>query len=315
MSAAPAPPLTEVLWLRLDAATGEVTVCDAAGAELADHVVDQAALTAGADDRTGVAVALHRAGERRAATALLAWPVPDAPGLFVAFRQAEAAAVASEVETIVNQVAHDVRNLAFAASLQAELGARRAAAAPELREHFAAVLRQVDALKRYLDRLLLYGRPIALRPVPVEIAGLLERTAAAALAAWRRDPGPPRVRVEAGPELGLARWDPGVLGLALSALLVNALRSADPAPEVTLRATAGGDGGVLIEVADRGEGIPPERLEQLQVPMRVRRPGAAGLGLALARKAVAAHRGALELSTGPAGTTVRIALPREAQVG
>ena len=103
MPAATAPSLTEVLWLRRDAVTGRVTVCDAAGAELADHVVDQAALTAGADGRTGVAVAVHRAGARRAATGLLAWPVPGASGLFVAFRQAEAEPViAPVVETIVN---------------------------------------------------------------------------------------------------------------------------------------------------------------------------------------------------------------------
>ena len=72
---------------------------------------------------------------------------------------------------------------------------------------------------------------------------------------------------------------------------------------------------MIVEVVDRGAGIPAEKLALLGSPMRVRRHGGAGLGLAISRKIVAAHGGTLELSTGPEGTTVRLELPREVPAG
>ena len=64
-------------------------------------------------------------------------------------------------------------------------------------------------------------------------------------------------------------------------------------------------------MADRGAGIAPENVKLLALPMRVRRHGGLGLGLAVARKVAAAHGGALELTTGAGGTTVHLSLPRE----
>jgi len=221
--------------------------------------------------------------------------------------------VGGTVENLVNQVAHDVRNFAFAMGLQAELGERRAAT-PDVKGHFAAVLRQIDGLKLYLERLLLFGRParlevgdVAIEPLAREAVRRLQfgRDAAAA---------PVSVTVSVSDEVVGLRWDAAAISKALDALLDNAVRSADPAPPVRLDASLEGR-TVRLSVSDNGRGIPSQTLPKLSVPMLVRRPGGAGLGLAIARKIAAAHGGEMVIESSASGTTVTLALPREAPTG
>ena len=214
------------------------------------------------------------------------------------------------VEAIVNQIAHDVRNYAFTIGLQAELGERRSDAVPEARAHFVAVLRQVDALKGYLEQLLLFGRPTTLTPTAADVAALIRQQVQELQFSWRPDSPPVAVGIEVGSDIGEVRWDMRSMGYALRALLDNAVRSADPTPPVTVRAARQGE-RVVVEVVDRGSGIPPDKLDLIWSPMRVRRHGGAGLGLAIARKIASAHGGSLELETGPQGTTARLDLPQE----
>lgn len=214
------------------------------------------------------------------------------------------------IEKLVNQVAHDVRNYAFAAGLQAELGARRAADPIAAKEHFDAVLRQVDKLKVYLDKLLLYGRPF--RPVagPLEPMDLLQEVALQVQSAWPPDQPRPVIHLEAGPSVGPVRWDRRGIHAALSAVVDNAVRSAPHPPPVHVSVEAEGE-NVFITVRDEGQGIPAETLARLDLPMACRRSGGAGLGLAIARKMIKAHGGTLTITTGDGGTSVRLLLPRE----
>jgi len=213
-------------------------------------------------------------------------------------------------ESLVNQIAHDVRNHAFTMGLQAEMGERRCAALPEIKAHFDAILHQVNALGRYLDALLLFSRPVKLVPVTVDPAVLVQEQVRRLQ--FGQDPGTAiNIRVETG---GLSRqptWDASALGHAVYALLDNALRSATPAPETVVSVRAEED-HVAIEVRDAGPGIPPDVLPTLAVPMAVRRAGSAGLGLAIARKMAEAHGGRLEMESSSRGTTVRLVLPWEA---
>jgi signal transduction histidine kinase len=212
------------------------------------------------------------------------------------------------IESLVNQIAHDVRNHAFTMGLQAEMGLRRAEDAPEIKAHFEAILRQVDVLKHYLEQLLLFGRPIELAPAPVDLVGLLREQVQRLRLGW--NPDAPQLEIEVAtdgePRRGL--WDARALAHALMAVLDNAARSATPPPPICATVRAG-DGSVTVEVRDGGCGIPPELLAKLAVPMAVRRAGGAGLGLAITRKIVDAHGGHLELASTGAGTTVRIVLP------
>jgi two-component system, NtrC family, nitrogen regulation sensor histidine kinase NtrY len=247
-------------------------------------------------------------GERE----LRVFPAPGLPGQALAVAaELEQCILATAVETLVNQIAHDVRNHAFTIGLQAEMGSRRAGETSELKGYFDAVLRHVDSLKHYLEQLLLFGRVPTLSPARLDpvllVRDLLHRYQFARPA----DAPPLSVRLEAEPHPGTVSWDVRAVTAALAAVLDNAVRSADPPPPVTIRLARCGD-RVAVEVRDSGGGIGSEALARLAVPMAVRRAGGAGLGLAIARKLVSAHGGRLTIESLETGTVVRLDLPTEA---
>lgn len=259
----------------------------------------------------GVAAAVRLAGGEE----LPVWVVP--------VRGAEAVAVvrpagdgadrlASQLENLVNQIAHDVRNHAFTIGLQVEMGLRRAGQSPDLRNHLEAVLRQIESLKAYLEKLLLFGRPVYLAPLGVDPVAFVREQVQRFQFGWDPAAPPVTVSVEASGEPGTVHWDGRGISAALTALLDNAARAGQAT--VTVRVACGPE-RVDIAVIDEGEGISPDLLTRLFVPMGVRRPGGAGLGLSIARKMAEAHGGVLTLETGPGGTTARLCLPREAPTG
>jgi two-component system osmolarity sensor histidine kinase EnvZ len=102
-------------------------------------------------------------------------------------------------------------------------------------------------------------------------------------------------------------------------LIDNALAYGAPPVEVT---TALRDGSVVIEVSDRGAGIPPDQVERLKQPFtrateaRARADGAAGagLGLAIVDRIARLHGGRFDvLPREGGGTIARVMLPPAAR--
>ncbi|MGB8402706.1 MAG: ATP-binding protein [Mycobacterium sp.] len=110
--------------------------------------------------------------------------------------------------------------------------------------------------------------------------------------------------------------DPQRLGQVLANLLANALRHTAAGGAVRVTANAAG-AGVRIQIADDGDGIPPEHLPRLFERFyrvdsaRDRAHGGAGIGLAIAKALVEAHDGHITAaSTGVgAGSTFTVDLP------
>jgi signal transduction histidine kinase len=98
-------------------------------------------------------------------------------------------------------------------------------------------------------------------------------------------------------------------------LVDNAIRYSPTFAPVILTAQRS-QGEWLIEVADRGPGVPRDMRERIfdrfvrADTVRTRRGGGAGLGLALSRAVVQAHGGELELvNDDPPGARFRVHLP------
>jgi signal transduction histidine kinase len=68
---------------------------------------------------------------------------------------------------------------------------------------------------------------------------------------------------------------------------------------------------LVMSIADDGPGIPPEIQGRLFELFASGKRGGTGLGLAIVRKIVDDHRGTIEWSTGPTGTTFHIRLPMD----
>jgi two-component system sensor histidine kinase RegB len=127
-------------------------------------------------------------------------------------------------------------------------------------------------------------------------------------------PGRDRVRVRTDVDLGAhqVHGPAKALSRALRSLIKNALQaSTDGATTVELRFRADAE-EVVVEVFDRGPGIPPEILARIGEPFFTTKvPGEGmGLGLFLTRALAEQLGGALEVESAPGkGTTARLRLP------
>src|SRR5260221_13353699 len=99
-------------------------------------------------------------------------------------------------------------------------------------------------------------------------------------------------------------------------LVHNAIKSTSAAGATHIRVTATDSGQPAIEVQDTGPGIPAAHQERIFErfyrvdPGRARESGGVGLGLAIARWAVAANGGRIELESEESkGSLFRIVLP------
>jgi signal transduction histidine kinase len=97
---------------------------------------------------------------------------------------------------------------------------------------------------------------------------------------------------------------------ALSNLVENAIKYSPPGSPVSIVARAAPD-GVIVEIADRCGGVPPELQTRLFEPFERGTEGrGTGLGLAIARRAAEAHGGRVEFENRPpVGCLFRLVLP------
>ncbi|MFH1131067.1 MAG: ATP-binding protein [Pseudomonadota bacterium] len=100
----------------------------------------------------------------------------------------------------------------------------------------------------------------------------------------------------------------------LCGVLWNLVRNAWQAGEreyVSLHLKTEGDQYVVMEIKDRGSGIPPEDLPHIFEPFFTTKGGGTGLGLATVYRVIQDHNGTIEVTSRPnQGTTFSIILPR-----
>ncbi len=104
----------------------------------------------------------------------------------------------------------------------------------------------------------------------------------------------------------------GLLSRCLHVLYENAIGASAPrTPRIVTRAWAE-EGRFVLEVEDDGPGVPADIASTIFEPLVTARAGGTGLGLALARRVVAAHSGTIALvaqAPDRTGATFRIELP------
>jgi two-component system OmpR family sensor kinase len=114
---------------------------------------------------------------------------------------------------------------------------------------------------------------------------------------------------------------PEWLQRAFENVVRNAIRHTGPGTAVEIALTYGRPGELVVSVADRGPGVAGDELETIFDPFQRGRASASsgdghGLGLAIARRAITAHRGTISAANRPGGgLVVTVALPIEATGG
>ncbi|KAB2928420.1 MAG: HAMP domain-containing histidine kinase [Candidatus Contendobacter sp.] len=181
------------------------------------------------------------------------------------------------------------------------------------RERFLSHLDQDAArLERLVRRLLELARADVMQVSAgdrAEVAAVVRR-----LAARYRDAGLAVSVVEPLPSASVAMAE-DVLESVLGNLLDNAQQHGGDAVTVAVTCPAphaGADAALLIEVSDNGPGISAANAARVFEPFftTARARGGTGLGLAVVKSLLTAHRGAIDLRESVAGTRLRIRLPQ-----
>jgi heavy metal sensor kinase len=211
--------------------------------------------------------------------------------------------------------AHELRTPLAALRGSIEVALRSERAPEEYRRVFASGLEEVERLIRLSEDLLLFSRSMAgpeptravvdLEPLLLEVFDVGARLGQAAGVS---------VRVE-GAAPAPVRGDATALRRALLNLVENAVKYTPRGGKVELTLSAEA-GTAVVAVADTGIGVESPDVARIFDPFvrldaaRSRDTGGAGLGLAIARSIVVAHRGTLSVESRPgSGSRFTIRLP------
>jgi len=159
----------------------------------------------------------------------------------------------------------------------------------EDREALEVMLASVDRLNRAVTGFLSYAKPLEMKTAPLELGGLVRRTAS--LVAHDAKAGGVELTLDL--EEAWIDGDEPLLAQALLNLYLNAIEAAGPVPgggrlEVSLKKA---DRRARLTFLDNGPGFSPEQLAHPFAPYFTTKAAGTGLGLALAEKAVRAHAG------------------------
>jgi len=264
-----------------------------------------------------VTAPLARSGDVEAAVAVIR-DITRLHQLESEVRRGETLAAAGQ---IAMGLAHEIRNPLGAIRGAVQLMRRELADDARLGEYTDMLLKEVDRVNRIIEMLLDIGRPVTLRPVPLNVHQLLERVALLS----------EEMAAQGGVQI-LRRYDPSLPPILadedrILQVFHNLVRNA-------VEAMAGGGRLTLvtrlsmnplfakvdvghgqrsmaeIQVMDDGQGIPEATRARLFTPFFTTKDKGLGLGLALCHRIVEEHHGAIQISSEPGkGTTVSCFLP------
>jgi len=211
---------------------------------------------------------------------------------------------------VARRVAHEIKNPLTPIRLSAERIARRLrSGGPDLPETIErgtkVIVDEVRVLKSLVDEFSRFGRLPEMKPEPVDLAGLA--SSAVRLFEGARDGV--HVRVDSRLSRDRVLLDPEQIKRVLINLIDNALEACGGKGEIVVR-LSNGMGGVTIEVADTGRGIPVRDREKLFLPDFTTKGRGTGLGLAIVSRIVADHNGTIRVEDNrPTGARFIIELP------
>lgn len=227
--------------------------------------------------------------------------------------------MADRIETLLGaerrlllDISHELRSPLARLALATEL----ARSDQDPSRHLDRIEREAERLNALVSELLQVtraeGDAARMRFEPVS----LDAVANEVIEDARLEAGARGLRVEWGArEKVEIEGDAELLRRAMENIVRNALRyaPADTAVQVSV-ASAGGQ--PLVSVRDQGPGVPESELSRIFDAFyrvgtdRDRASGGAGLGLAIARRAVELHRGSMQAKNASPGLLVEIRLPR-----
>lgn len=202
-------------------------------------------------------------------------------------------------------IAHDIRTPLSSIRMSVQILRSKVVLPPEDMEYFDLTLEAISRLGKEVEELLDFTKPAFLR---VDMVPLHEIVEDARDAVDRGVTSDVSIEIDVPSHLQVPVDEAQVRSMLVN-LLQNAVQASEPGAKVWLEAKCDGD-EVSIAVRDEGRGIAPEDLDRIWDPFFTTRTDGTGLGLALVRKTVTAHGGALRVESALGhGTTFFVSLP------
>jgi PAS domain S-box-containing protein len=178
------------------------------------------------------------------------------------------------------------------------------------REKLEIILNETERLEKMVRDMLDFSRPLALEKRRINLDAAVKESLQI-VESIAREKGV-SFSYEDLKDFQEIVLDPARFKQALINVLMNAVQASPEGERVVVRTRKKG-AFVLIDVSDRGPGIPPEKRKEIFYPFMTTKKGGTGLGLPIIKKIVEAHEGKVEIleDTG-VGTTFRLSFPAAA---
>jgi two-component system sensor histidine kinase HydH len=207
-------------------------------------------------------------------------------------------------------LAHEIRNPLASISGAAGILQRGSAPPEYLEDSLDIIQKESHRLNKLLTGFLNFAKPRSLRMQRTDPNDLLLSVASlASHAAIEHRIALNHTSVPC-PEI---ECDPEQLKQVLLNVVINAIEASAAGSSIELRASLGEE-SVAIEVADTGEGIPDDIMEQIYDPFFTTKAKGTGLGLAISSMILSQHNGSLSFRKNkPCGTIFCIELPVQSE--
>jgi signal transduction histidine kinase len=220
----------------------------------------------------------------------------------------------AHVATLAREMAHEIRNPLNAMSinlemLEEELDSKAAGNPDEVKHFLKSIKGEIRRLKDLTENFLSYARPPQLNMDAKDLNRFLEEICIFV----QPEAEARRIQLvrDLDPMLPSVDFDSAQLRQAVLNILSNAQQFVPEGGTIRVRSRIEPKGEVRISIQDTGPGMNQEVRENLFQPFYSHREGGTGLGLPIARRAVEAHGGRIEVDSEVGhGSTFHIILPR-----
>jgi len=214
------------------------------------------------------------------------------------------------MELMTTKLAHELKNPLAAIKSLVQVEAKQAVEAKS-RRRLDVVLGEIDRIGALLREYLDLARPMVEAHVAaVQLDDLM--TDVATLVSGRAEAA--GVELAVAGQGGALRADAGLLKEAIVNVVCNAIEATPRGGHVTVSYCAG-ERDASIVVRDTGRGMTKDVASRVGTAFFSTREGGTGLGVVIAKTAIAQHGGTLEYQSTPGvGTIAKIALPQKRAV-
>lgn len=218
----------------------------------------------------------------------------------------------SAIGLLAAEVAHEIRNPLTVMKMLVHRLTRETQAQSQLKD-LVILSRKMDQMEHAVARILGLARDSDPVPSPLFLNDLVEDLLL--LVRHKLREAQVRLRSVLAPHLPRIHADRAQIEQALLNLILNSVQAMKRGGHLRLR-TGRNASLVWVEVQDSGHGIPAAQRNAALQPFFTLNPKGTGLGMAIVKKIVEAHRGQIEIHPRrPMGTTVRLLFPAASAAG